>query len=210
MTPFKAADGKVTVYADYRDKWKSNRRRIACELVANKQVVLAFDGKPLLDSEAKEPTKEVAAAPPATGLAPEAPAPSVVAAPPRALRRLKHPGLGVAAKADPAAPDVAKPEAPAPEPKPAGADEKKKPLREIRDCRSFVDNDGDVWGLGTELLRRAAGRRLGEVEHAPLRSAERQRWLPLARVGSAAQRAENRCTPGSLPLPRSARTEPSR
>ncbi len=151
VTPFKAADGKVTVYADYRDKWKSNRRRIACELVANKQVVLAFDGKPLLDSEAKEPTKEVAAAPPATGLAPRRRPRPWLRRRPRALRRLKHPGLGVAAKADPAAPDVAKPEAPAPEPKPAGADEKKKPLREIRDCRSFVDNDGDVWGLGTEL-----------------------------------------------------------
>lgn len=167
VTPFKAADGKITAYADYRDKWESKRRRIACELVANKQVVLAFDGKPLLDPDAKknekkEPAKEAAKAPEVA--APVATAPALagsaaVASAAKALgamRRLRSPGMKAdAPKADAPQPEAAKPEAaaPAPEVKAEGdkKDEKKKALREIRDCRTFVDNDGDVWGLGTEL-----------------------------------------------------------
>lgn len=167
VTPFKAADGKITAYADYRDKWESKRRRIACELVANKQVVLAFDGKPLLDPEAKkdekkEPAKEAAKAPEAaapTATAPALAGSAAVASAAKALgamRRLRAPGAKAdAPKADAPQPEAAKPEAApaAPEAKAEGdkKEEKKKALREIRDCRTFVDNDGDVWGLGTEL-----------------------------------------------------------
>ncbi|MBK7583687.1 MAG: hypothetical protein IPI67_26270 [Myxococcales bacterium] len=168
VTPFKGADGKVSAYADYRDKYENKRRRIACELVQNKQVVLAYDAKPLIDSDAKksdkkEPAKE--AAKPAESAAPVAVAPPSTSTDPtrlsagkalRALSRLKQPGLrgdptaaGGVAKAEPDKPAGA----PAPEAGKAEADkgEKKPALREIRDCRTFVDKDGDVWGLGSEL-----------------------------------------------------------
>jgi len=168
VTPFKAADGKVTAYADYRDKWESKRRRIACELVSTKQVVLAYDDKPLLDpdkkkddkkDEKKDPAKEAAKAPDAGAPVAAAPAPSGGIDPAKvaktlgAMRRLKTPG---AQPTPAAAPDTAKaPEAaaPAPEAKAEGdkKEGKKKALREIRDCRTFVDADGDVWGLGSEL-----------------------------------------------------------
>lgn len=169
VTPFKAADGKVTAYADYRDKWESKRRRIACELVSTKQVVLAYDDKPLLDpdkkkDEKKDPAKEAAktpdagAAPVAAAPAPSGGAPVAAAKALGAVRRLKIPGglgpkPGDAPKPEEAAkaPDPAKPAEPA-KADPAKAEgEKKKALREIRDCRTFVDADGDVWGLGAEL-----------------------------------------------------------
>lgn len=51
VTPV-SVDGKLTAYADYRDKYAGNeRRRIACELVGDDRPVLVFDGKPLLEKE---------------------------------------------------------------------------------------------------------------------------------------------------------------
>ncbi|MCC6900298.1 MAG: hypothetical protein IT377_15065 [Polyangiaceae bacterium] len=161
VTPFKTSDGKMSAYADYRDKYESKRRRIACELAANKQVVLAFDGKPLIDSDKKKDAPKdapkEAAAPPPSGAPPAvaAAAPSA-GGPSRRLRMLSQPGLAAAPKLDAPAADAGKPEAakvdaPKPEAKAGATDEKKKALREIRDCRTFVDADGDVWGLGSEL-----------------------------------------------------------
>ncbi len=156
VTPFKTADGKMSAYADYRDKYESKRRRIACELAANKQVVLAFDGKPLLDTEkkkeaAKDKPKEATPAPSAGPAVAAAPAPSAGGTPGR-LRMLSRPGLSAPPKVDAPVADAPKPEAAkADAAKPEATDEKKKALREIRDCRTFVDNDGDVWGLGSEL-----------------------------------------------------------
>ncbi len=160
VTPFKSTDGKITAYADYRDKYESKRRRIACELVQNKQVVLAYDDKPLIDDDKpkdkpKDPAKT--AATPDAGSAPVAAAPSssgsVALGAAKALhsmRKLHTPGMARVAGADvKLAPDAGVPDKKAEE-KPE-KDEKKKALREIRDCRTFVDDDGAVWGLGTEL-----------------------------------------------------------
>lgn len=161
VTPFKASDGKLTAYADYRDKYESKRRRIACELVSTKQVVLAYDDKPLLDDEKKKDDKKD---PVKTAAAPDAGAPPVAAAPTpsistkalKAVSRLNLPGMKGAAgdpskAAAPAAGDAGA--APPPDTKAEGdkKEEKKKALREVRDCRTFVDDDGEVWALGSEL-----------------------------------------------------------
>ena len=128
------SNGKLAVYADYRDKYADNqRRRIACEQVTERQALLVFDGKPLLERE-KEKEKEKPAADtakPAT--------PSVVG-------RLKLPTRGIQ-NAPSAAPPASS--APAAEAPPERA---QRPIREVRDCRTFVDSDGAVWAVGSELV----------------------------------------------------------
>jgi hypothetical protein len=146
VTPV-SIDGNTTAYADYRDNHADGRRRIACELVTEKKPVLLFDGTPLLKKQKQDAEK---------GEPPAAAAPRSVAAVAKALGkgRLKLPKR-VAPNADPAAgetPDAAAPpEAPS---APAAAPEKPvetEILREVRDCRTFVDDDDAVWAVGSEL-----------------------------------------------------------
>lgn len=149
VTPVSGEGGQLTAYVDYRDKYKtSKRRRIACELLSNNKPVLVFDDVPLLDKEKKEE-------PPKTAEAPDAGAPSAAALAknPALVRRLKISQRAVTGPAGTpaAAPGTADAAAPVADKPAEPPKEKKKALREIRDCRTFVDADGHVWGLGSEL-----------------------------------------------------------
>jgi hypothetical protein len=63
-------DGRLSAYVDYRDKLKAERRRIVCG-AADGRRLLAFDGKPLVDTPPK--------AAPAASASGEKPAPNVPA-----------------------------------------------------------------------------------------------------------------------------------
>jgi hypothetical protein len=148
VTPVTGPNGEASAYADYHDDYNDKkRRRVACELVSNRHLLIGFDDKPLLGGEEEQAPKDAGA--PAK---PDAGTLSVgqIAA---AARRLRVPG-GLKVAAPTAKPAAAPSAAPAPAPAPAAAPEKaekKKPLREIRECRSFVDDDGYVWAAGSEL-----------------------------------------------------------
>ncbi len=140
VTPVRI-DGATTAYADYRDNHADGRRRIACELVTEKKPVLLFDGTPLLKRKQEEAEKGTPAA-----------APRSVAAVAKALGkgRLKLPKRAAPSgdSVPPAAADAAAPAAPPVDPPAA---EKTEILREVRDCRTFVDDDESVWAVGSEL-----------------------------------------------------------
>jgi hypothetical protein len=140
VTPIVGSDGQLAAYADYRDKYENKRRRIACELTSNAKLVLGFDDTPLLDRKKEE--KPDAGAPVAGAHRLN---PKLAAA---VSRRLKRPAVAVAA---PAAPEADAGAAPAPASPEPTTTEKKKPVREIRDCRTFVDQDGSMWAVGSEL-----------------------------------------------------------
>ncbi len=164
VTPVRAG-GITTAYADYRDKHADGRRRIACELVSERKPVLLFDGTPAVKRAKKE--AEDGEAKPAAKASPVARSAAVAravvkgrlklpkrsapgAAPPAGAAPAKPAPPAGAAPAPPAGAAPAKP-APAPAPPKEAKKEKTKPLREIRDCRTFVDDDGEVWGVGSEL-----------------------------------------------------------
>jgi hypothetical protein len=144
ITPTANAAGQVFAYADYRDLYKSKHRRIACEAVAARASLFAYDGKALIDPDAKPAPKPdagpVAATPPPSATPP--PGSAAPGNPFAVLGKLKLK----------AAPSKDAPAAPA---------ETTGKLREIRDCRSFVDAGGkDVWAIGSELFgeKREGGR----------------------------------------------------
>ena len=134
VTPAKSGAG-ITAYADYRDKYKDGRRRIACGPVQTEGSVLVFDGKPLLDRDDEKKEEPKAEEKPTVAAKPRLRVPAM-----RALRGLVKPG-----EAADAAPPAADPAARKLEEK------KKKTERELRDCRTFVDADGSVWGVGSQL-----------------------------------------------------------
>jgi hypothetical protein len=139
VTPVTGPSGGVSAYADYHDDYNDkHRRRVSCELAANRHMLLGFDDKPLL---AAEETKDAGA--PSAPDAGTRNLGKVITA----LRRSRIPGQ---LKGRAQAPEAAAPSA-APPPPPAEKAEKKKAKREIRDCRSFVDSDGFVWAAGSEL-----------------------------------------------------------
>lgn len=141
VTPALNASAAVTAYADYRDKYEPpDRRRIACELAETRRVVLVFDGEPLIDNAKKDKPEEK----------PDAGQPKRL--PGRlAMRKIKIPGIVLLPDAGaapvPASARVADAGAPAAEP----SKDKKKPLREIRDCRTLIDDKGGIFGVGSEL-----------------------------------------------------------
>ncbi|MCA9644991.1 MAG: hypothetical protein KC492_30085, partial [Myxococcales bacterium] len=138
VTPI-VRDGNTQAYADYRDKLSDDMRRIACGPAESDKDLLVFDGKPVLDKLKEEQKDKPEAAKPAVA----EPAPS--AAPtasgdvkPELARRLGRlklaPGLLAPGK-------VAAPSEPG------------EKLREVRDCRSFVDQrKQEVWGVASELV----------------------------------------------------------
>ncbi len=128
-------DGRITAYADYRDKYKSGRRRISCGPADGDTALLEFDGTPVLDELAEE-KKGAGQEPPKKD-------------PPKKMR-MRLPKM-VGARPAPGAASAPTPKAPAeatlPPPK------RKEKLREIRDCRTFSDAGGkDVWSVGSELV----------------------------------------------------------
>jgi hypothetical protein len=154
-------------FADYRDKYTSKRRRVACGPTDGKPPLLLYDGTPLVDTAhyqppgAKKSAKTPSAAPTATSTA-------------RAVARAaagKWTGPG---KASPAAKRIA----------PRGADADQELLREVRDCRTFVDPEGkDLWAMGTELV----GKRQDDggtewTMHAFVAADEGRRRVPLHKV----------------------------
>ena len=138
------AGGRFVAYADYRDKYKDGRRRIACERVNARQPLLVFDGMPLLKRKENQSKSEAVAKTggrlqrPALGTtkSKQAPAPSG-----RAI-------LGITRA--PKAPVIAR-QAPV---------KRRQPLREIRDCRTIVDKNGSLWGVGSELVGKDQGDRI--------------------------------------------------
>lgn len=138
VTPSLNASAAVTAYADYRDKYEPpERRRIACELAETRRVVLVFDGEPLLDGKKDKPEEK-----PDAGAKPKVFSMGVARAAGKLSPVVKAADAG--AKPAPAAPP---PDAGAPEP----VKDKKKPLREIRDCRTLIDDKGGIFGVGSEL-----------------------------------------------------------
>ncbi len=145
VTPTLNANAGVTAYADYRDKYEPpERRRIACELVETRRTVLVFDGKPVLDENGESEDK------PDAGVAVSA---GAVARAARAVGRIKALGQSRSAATPATAPSNGAPPAAtaAPVAAPAPAAEKKKPVREIRDCRTLIDDQGGIYGVGSEL-----------------------------------------------------------
>lgn len=147
VTPAIESDGDIIAYADYRDRWNSGRRRIACGEADEKAQLFEFDGTPVLDALKKEHAAKPSVPPTAqTGVAhagvPPSAAPGIVARP-----RLALPGMRLKPVTKPAAPAIKLPPALPTLAKPAA-----KPRTEIRDCRSFVDPGGkDVWAAASEL-----------------------------------------------------------
>lgn len=138
VTPAQGADGRVTAYADFRDKHRDGRRRIACGPVESNRPLLVFDGKPLLEREEDEPAPK-----------PEA---RRTETPDAGRRRLDPKVIGGLLRARGAAlPDAGAPR------RPERRLESKKTLREVRDCRTFVDPDGAVWAVGSELVGKEQG-----------------------------------------------------
>ncbi|MBW2456487.1 MAG: hypothetical protein JRI68_18360 [Deltaproteobacteria bacterium] len=124
------AVGGDKTFADYRDKYKDGRRRIACGPISTEAPYLLFDGEPLLrvDDRGRGQEKGKAAA---TGSA--KPATSGAARPAAS---------GTASAATEVVP-LTPPEL-----------AKKQPTRELRDCRTFADPAGqDIWAVGSELQR---------------------------------------------------------
>ena len=174
VTPAMIGD-RLSGYADYRDKHKSERRRIACEPVEANAPLLAFDGKPTFSEQPAKPAAapaKAAAAPavdaavaaraasPPPRAAADAAASDAGAATPeqrRVLTQAVRRALRSAARtaraqdAGAAAPVPAAPAAAPPPPAPA-APVSDKPISELRDCRSFVSSDGrSAWAMGAEL-----------------------------------------------------------
>jgi hypothetical protein len=139
VTPARADGGGITAYADYRDKYQSGRRRIACGSVESTRSVLVFDGRPLLDPDQPQAKKEPDQKPDA----------GATTGPLRGLPRLKLPRAPLGATPAPPPAAAAAPDAAAPAPPPVKAADK--PRTELRDCRTFVDANGSVWAVGSEL-----------------------------------------------------------
>jgi hypothetical protein len=148
--------GELRALVDYRDKYESKRRRISCGPSTYDEPALLFDGSSRFEGDEKKADKpkgpdraKLAAAPPASG----------AGEPPHAVPRLRLPGarslLPGRSAADAGAQPVTKPP---PDEKPDDKpDEKKKDkVRELRDCRSFVDSSsGAAWGVGSQLIGEA-------------------------------------------------------
>ncbi len=146
VTPAIESDGDLVAYADYRDRWKSGRRRISCGQADEKKQLLEFDGTPVLDVLEKEQAAKPTLAPTAqTGVAHAGVPPGASGAvTPRP--RLALPGVRLKPLTKPR--PVIKLPATVSTPVVATA----KTRSEIRDCRSFVDPGGkDVWAAATEL-----------------------------------------------------------
>lgn len=143
------AQGRLT-FADYRDKYTSKRRRIACGPTNGDPPLLMFDGEPLIDTAHYEPPGKKSK-PKAPKTATKATAkPSLTAAP--AGKAKGKPKLRVAKGDDEPAP-AAKPTTEAKRISPGTSQDPPEIQREIRDCRSFVSPDGkDVWAVGSELV----------------------------------------------------------
>jgi hypothetical protein len=143
VTPALNASAAVTAYADYRDKYEPpDRRRIACELAETRRVVLVFDGEPLLDGKKDKPEGK-----PDAGAKPSAFSIKIA----RAAGKLKAVDAGAAAAPPPPPPPPAAAANDAGAPPTAEPKDKKKPLREIRDCRTLIDDKGGIFGVGSEL-----------------------------------------------------------
>ncbi|MGE0324945.1 MAG: hypothetical protein AB7S68_21660 [Polyangiaceae bacterium] len=143
VTPI-VLDGNTQAYADYRDKLSDDMRRIACGPADSDKDLLVFDGKPVLDKLKDEQKDKPEPAKPAVAEAPEpsgAPSGSAGAAlSPEAVKRLTLGRLKLA----PGLLGKSKVEAPS---------ESGEKLREVRDCRSFVDQrKQEVWGVASELV----------------------------------------------------------
>ncbi|MBI4705080.1 MAG: hypothetical protein HY744_28570 [Deltaproteobacteria bacterium] len=155
--PIAPADGvrhlqRVTVtaglrtYSDYRDKYQNGRRRVACGPTSG-DPLLVFDGEPLLEDAEDRPQTAKGA----SGTAPGTSSASATASAPAPAS-----GVGsaeaAAAGGEPRRPlllRLARGDAGAPGPADEG------PLRELRDCRSFVDlgpAGSDAWAVGSELV----------------------------------------------------------
>ncbi len=159
VTPF-VRDGKTHAYVDYRDRLTNGQRRVACGAAESDDTLLVFDGEPVLDKLAKQ-AKEAKPEEPTSGESVAAPgsaaAPGSVAAPGGAA-------VAAAPSAAPAPSGAAAPRFLAPAVRlrlpalrpPAGGTPEK--LRELRDCRSFVDQrKGEVWSLASELVGEPKG-----------------------------------------------------
>ena len=89
VTPTADSAGQVFAYADYRDLYKNKHRRIACEAVAARASLFAYDGKALIDPDAKpapKPAASAAAAPPPRPLRLRAAAPAPSGPRPESIR----------------------------------------------------------------------------------------------------------------------------
>lgn len=140
VTPM-VKDGKTIAFADYRDKLKNDERRIACGPAESDRTFLDFDGIPILkrlekdDKKADEKKKDDKDAKPGD---PKATVGQKVA-------RLKKGAL--------------KPKILIPKLKPKAPDkEKQEELKEVRDCRTFVDQRNKrTWSVGSELVAKPEG-----------------------------------------------------
>lgn len=147
VTPF-VRDGKTQAYADYRDRLTNGQRRVACGAAENDDTLLVFDGEPVLDKLAKQ-TKDAKSEQPASGESVAAPGGASAA-----------PSGSVAAPSGSAAPGrlfapAARLRLPLARKDAVGTPEK---LKEVRDCRSFVDQrKGEVWSLASELVGEPKG-----------------------------------------------------
>ncbi len=115
-------------FADYRDKYKDGHRRIACGPISTAAPYLLFDGEPILEVDdrgrGQEKGKAAGSAKPATSGAAR-PTTSGTASAATEVVPLTPPELA-----------------------------KRKPTRELRDCRTFADPAGtDIWAVGSELQR---------------------------------------------------------
>ena len=129
-------------FADYRDKGKDGRRRIACG-PTHDAPYLVFDGEPILktDDSGRDRNKTPAASPSSAPAGSTSASASASAAPSASAATATSASASVVVTPDPG---------PAPEPKPKP--KANKPLRELRDCRTFSDAAGDnIWSVGSEL-----------------------------------------------------------
>jgi hypothetical protein len=148
VTPTADAAGQVFAYADYRDLYKNKHRRIACEAVAARASLFAYDGKALIDPDAKPAPKPSASAAPAPPPPSAAPPPAAASAPADSGNPFAAIGkLKLRPPPPKPAPGAARPS------EAASAFQAASKLREVRDCRSFVDAGGkDVWAIASELF----------------------------------------------------------
>jgi hypothetical protein len=119
----------LTAFADFRDKYKDNRRRIHCGPLGNAKPILGYEGKPLLDVDDSGADRSDSK---------KAPAPA--------------PAASTSGSVEPAASAAPDPSAePAPPPAPTSDDGDV--VRELRDCRTFANADAsDIWAVGSELV----------------------------------------------------------
>lgn len=134
--------GKTT--ADYRDKYASKRRRIACGPTDGTPPLLMFDGTPHIDTAHYEPPGSKKPKP--TAKADPSATPTTTATAALKTSPVKGAWKGGADKAE-------RPKDDAKRIVPTLSNDKPELLRELRDCRTFSDATGKtLWAVGSELV----------------------------------------------------------